>query len=307
MKTRTEGRTRIIPKVIDGIAHNVTQKYSEEVPVMPRDLDSFALNKVVGAVSLIVAAAVVWSTVSIGALLSMVAPAWAAYLIAAVFDLAWITCMVLEWLSRYDQTRATLPRRCGWAALVLSMAMISLHGTYSGHWQVGLAGACVSVVAKGLWMILMRHMSVEMDPETLQWVTKEKAAMNGQLALMTMRRQLERSKARLAEEVAALSYEQNQAPVLSAVQDVRPVSESSDGRTDTDMSVRDDVRPSVRPVSVPARQAVSGKASASGRAKELVSEGLSDDMVREVLALEYPEVKRDSLYKAVRRARPPYA
>lgn len=311
MKTRMVEKTRIVAKMIDGISHNVSQSYEEEVPVMPRDLDSFALRKVVGAVSLIVAAAVVWSTVSIGALLSLIAPAWVAYLIAAVFDLAWITCMVLEWLSRYDRKRATLPRHCGWGALVLSMAMITLHGSYSGHWQIGTAGACVSLVAKGLWMILMRHMAVEMDSDTLQWVAQEKSSINGQLAVMTMRRQLERSRARLAEEAIALAYEQNQRPVLSVVRDVsvRPSEDVSVSVRPAEpvREVSEPERPSVQVESVSRRPAVSGKPSASGRAKELVSEGLSDDMVREVLSLEYPEVKKDSLYKAVRRARPPYA
>lgn len=306
MKTRTVNKVRTISKIIDGKSHDISENYTEREPVMPRDMESTVLRSVFVTVSVIVAAAVVWSAQSIGSLLSMVAPAWVAYMIAVVFDMAWIMFMALEWLSRYDKQRAALPRKAGWVALGLSMVMIALHGYYSGYLLVGIAGAFVSLIAKGLWAALMLHTSVRMDDATLQWVAAERSEINGQLATMRVRRELQKSKARLSDEAAALAIEQSGPVSLSVVDartdedDVRPLSVSPVRPSEPDVSVR----PSAVFAESAGRPAVvSARLSVSGRVRELVSEGLSDDMVREVIAVEFGDVKKDSLNKALYRAR----
>src|SRR3972149_3770615 len=132
MKYRTEERTRMVPETRDGRTHMIPQPYKVDLPVALRDWDAIALTAVHTAAALAVAGAVTWSTVAIGDLLSGVAPVWTSYLVAGVFDLAWITCMVLEWLSRYDQDRARLPVVCGWLALALSVTLIVVHGARYG-------------------------------------------------------------------------------------------------------------------------------------------------------------------------------
>lgn len=206
--------TRMVPVERDGKQHLVPQEF----PV-PRDWDAIALAAVLTAASLAVAGAITWSTVAIGGLLSGVAPVWAAYLVAGVFDLAWIVCLVLEWLCRFDRSRATLPVACGWIALGLSVALITLHGASSGgaelmagvaNWSgqgavLGACGGAVSVIAKGMATVVMRHTSVAMDPASEAWLNAERAEVNATLAVTSARRQLTRTQARIKTEAFALS------------------------------------------------------------------------------------------------------
>jgi hypothetical protein len=147
---------------------------------------------------------VVWSTVAIGGLLSMTSPVWVAYGIAAVFDLAWIGFMVLEWINRYDAARARLPRRAGWLALCLSMGLIAAHGAAHGRLGVGVAGAAVSLVAKGFWAVVMKATGTELDPVSAQWAAAERAEVHAELATVAIRRQLARTRSRIRDELSAL-------------------------------------------------------------------------------------------------------
>ena len=323
MRTKLVNKWRTVAKEIDGKAHDVSEQYSESEPVVPIDFEASVLKGVFGVVSLIVLAAVVWSAFSIGSLLSLVAPSWVAYMIAVVFDLSWIMCMALEWLSRYDKDRATVPKKAGWFALGLSMTMIALHGQETGHLLIGVGGALVSFVAKGLWAVLMRHTAVNMDDATLQWVAKERSEIHGQLATMRVRRELQRAKIRLNEEAAVLAYEQSQSepPVLSVVDartDVLSVSESAVRPLGVSepavLSVSESPRPSVRPLSESPRPVVRqesvrrpsrvpARVSLSGRVRELVDEGLEDGLIAEVIEVEFPEAKKDTVKRSLYRAR----
>lgn len=204
MKTRSETRTRAVPKTIDGKTHQVQETYRVEIPVPPADRDAQALKAVTALAALIVLGAVVWSTVAIGGLLAMTSPVWVAYMIAFVFDATWIGCLTLEWINRYDSERARTPRKAGWAALALSMALIAAHGAVGGHLGVGLAGAAVSLVAKGFWAVVMKATGAELDPASAQWAAAERAEVNAEMAMVAVRRQLARTRARAAEEAAAI-------------------------------------------------------------------------------------------------------
>lgn len=323
MKQKLVNKVRTVVKEIDGKAHNVSEDYVESEPVAPVDFEAAVLKSVFVVVSVIVLAAVVWSAYSIGSLLSLVAPAWVSYMIAVVFDMAWIMCMALEWLSRYDKDRAGLPKKAGWCALALSMAMIALHGHETGHLVIGIGGALVSFIAKGLWAVLMRHTAVNMDAATLQWVAKERSEIHGQLATMRVRRELQRAKSRLGDEAAALAYEQSMSepPALSVVDartDVLSVSEApvrplSAVQTPV-LSVSDEPAADVRPVSGSPREVVraasasrpsgvSAQVSVSSRVRDHVADGLSDELIHEVIALDFPTAKKESIAKAIYRAR----
>ncbi len=204
MRVRTETRDRVVPKTIDGKTHEVTESFKVDVPVPPADREAQALTAVTALAALIVTGAVVWSTVAIGGLLSMTSPPWIAYGIAAVFDAAWIGCLILEWINRYDAARARLPRRAGWLALGLSMALIASHGAAHGRLGIGLAGAAVALVAKGFWHVVMKATGAELDPASAQWAAAERAEVHTELATVAVRRQLARTRTRIRDELSAL-------------------------------------------------------------------------------------------------------
>ncbi|WP_052424904.1 hypothetical protein [Streptomyces fulvoviolaceus] len=205
MKFRTENRTRSAPKTIDGVTHLVDEVHKVQVGIPPKDRDAQAVKAVTALAVFILTGAIVWSTVAIGALLSTAFNPVISYGIAAVFDAAWIGCLTLEWIARYDSERSALPRWAGWGALVLSMTLIAAHGSLSGNLWIGIAGAGVSLVAKGFWAIMMRTTEARLDPATAGWVRAERSVVDGQRAMVAVQRQLQRSRALAMDEAQALS------------------------------------------------------------------------------------------------------
>lgn len=193
-------KTRLVPfQPYDGApVELVPEKYTVEVP---RDWDRALLGAAVTGTGLLLILAVIWSTASIGPLLALggvAAPI--AYGVAGVFDLAWIICMLLEWLARYQPAKAQAPRKAGYAFLVVAMAAIGAHGGLAGHWQgliVGLVGAAVSLVAKSVWSLTIRHAAQELSPVAQQWVARRQSAAGAELAMAAVGRQLARSNAHL--------------------------------------------------------------------------------------------------------------
>jgi hypothetical protein len=329
MKYRTEERTRMVPETRDGKTHMVPQTYTERIPVAPQDWDAIALGAVRVAAVLAVAGAVTWSTVAIGDLLSGVAPVWTSYLVAGVFDLAWVICMVLEWLSRYDRDRAALPVVCGWVALAVSVSLITLHGASDGgtalvqgaaDWSgrgtiFGACGGAVSVMAKGMWAVVMRHTAVEMDPASAAWLEAERREMNSALATVAARRQLARTQSRTQAEVLALSAGQPDTWTAVPVQgrtpdkgrDTLSVPETVPVLTQDRTPDKGQDRSSVR-VSVPDSRTddLSGKISHRAFVRGLLSADpdLSDTDLSAALRSEYgQDTKTDSIRKAIQRAR----
>lgn len=204
MRTRTIRETRQVPHTIDGRTVLVDEPYDVHVPVPPRDWDRTVRTAVLAVAAGIGVASIAWSTASIGALLDLFVLAPAAYAAAAVFDLVWIACMALEWLARYDPARAALPRRAGWVALAIAMAAVAVHGDAEGELVIGIVGATVSGLAKGLWTLVLGHYSRPLDPRTQQWVDIQRAEAEGQLALVPVRRELARTRGLVEAEQAAL-------------------------------------------------------------------------------------------------------
>ncbi|MET7648353.1 protein transporter Sec31 [Streptomyces sp. NPDC005426] len=212
MKTRTVRRSQLVPHTIDGRTELVLDTYEVAVPVPPRDWDRTVLTTVTTAAALIGAACIVWSTASIGDLLTRVTVAPAAYAAAAVFDLVWLSCMALEWLARYDQARAALPRRAGYVALAIAMAAVGTHGWIADQAAIGIVGAAVSGLAKTMWTVVLRHHAKPLDPRTQQWVDKQRAEAGGRLAMVAVRRELTRAEALVEAERLAISGDSADAP-----------------------------------------------------------------------------------------------
>jgi hypothetical protein len=205
VKTRRITRTRQVPHTIGGITHPVDEEYTVEIPVPPRDWDHIILTAVTALAGILVLVAVVWSTANIGALLSRATIAPAAYAAAIAFDLAWIMCMAVEWLARYDRRRASMPRRAGHIALAIAMLAVAAHGWLDGERAIGLIGAAVSGLVKGLWTVVLSYYAAPLDPRTQAWVEQQLAEAGAQQALIPVQRQLLRSEGAVKAERHALA------------------------------------------------------------------------------------------------------
>jgi len=206
-RTRAEVRTQLVPHTIDGKTAMVSEQYTVHVPVPPRDWDRILLDAVTAATAGVLTVAVVWSTASIGPLLALAVSAAVAYGVAAVFDLAWIIFMAVEWLSRYNPRGAALPRRAGHAALLVAMGAVCTHGIIAGGRNglaVGIIGSVVSALAKAVWTVVMRHTAKQLDPRTQQWVDQQMADAGARLALAGIHRQLAHAEGEWADTLAAL-------------------------------------------------------------------------------------------------------
>ena len=105
MKLRQVTRTRPVTEVLDGEKVTYDEQYPEMVPTIPFNLDALLRRALFAAAIIMTAGAIVWGTVAIGGMLTMLAPSWAAYMVAGVFDLAWAACLAAEYLARYDDDR----------------------------------------------------------------------------------------------------------------------------------------------------------------------------------------------------------
>ncbi|WP_225811312.1 hypothetical protein [Streptomyces spinosus] len=160
--------TRTVTEVVHGVP--VDYDIPDTTPAPPRlpfNLDATLRRLLFTFAICMTAGAIVWGTVAIGGMLGLLAPAWAAYLVAGVFDAGWAACLIAEWLLRYDSRRAAVPRRAGVAMLAVSMAAIIIHGSLAGSWgwAVGIIGALVSAASKGVWAIGMHTIRIKLDPK----------------------------------------------------------------------------------------------------------------------------------------------
>ncbi|MGW1246943.1 protein transporter Sec31 [Streptomyces sp. NPDC002535] len=212
MRTRTIVETRKVPHTIDGKTVLVDDEYTVHVPLPPRDWDQIVRSGVTAVAGGIAAASIIWTTSSIGALFDRATNPAAAYAAAAVFDLAWIACMALEWLARFDPDRATLPRRAGWGALLIAMVAVVVEGDATGQLMAGLVGATVSGLAKLLWTLVLRHYSTPLDSRTQQWVDAQRAEAGVRRAMVPIRRELARAEGAVAAEEAALQTDPDPRP-----------------------------------------------------------------------------------------------
>lgn len=157
--------TRTITETVHGV--DVAYEIPDTTPVvrLPFNLDSLLRRALFTLAILMTAGAIIWGTVAIGGMLTYLAPAWAAYLVAGVFDAGWAACLIAEWILRFDSKRATIPRKAGIALLAISMSAIVLDGHRNDAVLVGIVGALVSAAAKGVWAIGMYTIRVNLDPK----------------------------------------------------------------------------------------------------------------------------------------------
>lgn len=183
-------RTDYVPHTIDGETRMVP--VTSKVPAPPRDWDQIVLNAVTGCALLALAVSVVWTTASVGDLLARTVVSVVAYGGAVLFDLAWIMCMGVEWLCRYDPARARKPRSAGNFALIVAMAAVCVHGWLEDSLPVGIASAAVSALAKGMFTVVVAHHARPLDERTRGWLTQREGEIGARLALSARQRHLDR-------------------------------------------------------------------------------------------------------------------
>ena len=205
MKTERIERTRLVPHTVDGVTEMVLDREIIEVPAPPRDWDHIVRTAVTIGAVILVTVSLTWTTASIGGLLAVAVAAPIAYGAAVAFDTSWIMCMAVEWLLRSDPARAAAAKRAGRFALAVSMAAVFAHGHLFADTIVGVVGALVSALAKGGWSIAMRVHARPLDPLTQQWVAKQRAALDGKLAMIPIRRELQRGEALVHAEQRSLA------------------------------------------------------------------------------------------------------
>lgn len=183
--------------IVRAVTRNGRTHYVEEPAKMPPLTPDEVIMRAVGvATALVVTGALIWSTVSVGSMLDKVAPAWAAYMIAAIFDLTWIVSMATEYVLRFEPARQKVPKTIGWLSLAISMAAIFTHAALLGLPWIGAFGAIVSALAKGLWWLTMYATSRRLDKDTQAWLTLELGEVHAkraeQMALAKVQRERER-------------------------------------------------------------------------------------------------------------------
>lgn len=194
MKTRLIKEQYTTSHTVDGEARQITKTRNVPVPVVPRDWDQIALRAAFTIILALTVLTVVWSTWSIGSLLG----GGIGYTTAVVFDAAWATALILEYLARYEPAKRTFPQAMGWVLLLATMGAIFWHGMELGSVAMGVVGSAVSLFAKVLWLSAMRHVHRDLDPDDAQWLAQKKSERYSQEALAVVDRGLARTEDRIA-------------------------------------------------------------------------------------------------------------
>lgn len=190
VKYRKVRRQRQEVTVIDGVTSTRTVGYDGWEPVPPREWDELILRGVTGIAIAFTGIAVAGGTASLGGLLDPLVPSVVAYGMGSVFAVAWMFCLAIEWLNRTAPDRARAAKVAGWLFLLLSMGAVAAYGhTLKQEWA-GAFGACVDLVAKGSWWLLLREYAVPLDAGVAHWVQDQEQRLAGRALLASRVRRL---------------------------------------------------------------------------------------------------------------------
>jgi hypothetical protein len=305
-KTRTIRRHRTITETVNGVEVQYEVPYTETIPRLPFNLDATLRRALFILATVMTVAAIVWGTVAIGSMLSLLAPAWAAYLVAGVFDAGWAACLIAEWILRSDSTRAELPRKVGIAMLAVSMAAIILHGHLAGDILVGLVGALVSAAAKGVWTIGMHTVRIKLDAKHEAYLRTLQQQAGTELALALG----ERDRLITQDQTATLKLAlEGRRPSLPTV--VRDSPDEASGRPSASPDAvlgtsapqpitSEDTRPD------PLRKIADEASGPSDLVRSLSGHGVrADDLIKTAIRLR-PDLNADSIRRTAKRITGPY-
>jgi hypothetical protein len=176
VRYRKVKRTAWVPVTYKGETKMVKREWTEEVPRLPLNLDRLYVRAAVCVAVLLTGVAVVWSTMAIGRQLGHLVPEHpdVGYLGAASFELPWVTCLAISWVLRNQPDKARPVNIAGWVGLGIVVAAIVLDGYRVDAIEVGVLGAFVSVVAKGLWWVIIGLFHVELDEDRSGWLNSKR-------------------------------------------------------------------------------------------------------------------------------------
>lgn len=305
MNVRQVTRQRQVTEVLDGEEVTYTRDVVEDVPVIPRipfNLDAL-LRKVVFAVALLMTAgAIVWGTVAIGSMLAMLAPEWAAYLVAGAFDLAWAACLAAEYHNRYDLAKVELPRNAGVAALAISMGAIIWHGHLENALVVGIVGAGVSLVSKGVWFIAMQMVAVKLDEGHQALLRKRQQESGLRLAMAQSRRDVILVDDKTSRLLAALEARAGSTITVERAPAEQPITEAITADHDREQLASTAPITPVTSANTDREQEIAGP-SISDLAREQIANTEDNKVAVAAIMAKLPDANRESVAAAVRRER----
>ncbi|WP_432001578.1 hypothetical protein [Streptomyces sioyaensis] len=178
VRYRRVKKLRPVTTVIDGRESTHQEEFVVEEPVPPRDWEAVVLRGIIGLATFLTVAAFIGTSASVGGLLSELLHPFVAYLIGLVFTASWLGCLGLEWLDgRIDPDRARPARNAGWVALGIGMGSVFVYGASNDMPWVGAVGACIDLLSKGFWALLLRRSQVHLSKGVANWVvTQEQEA-----------------------------------------------------------------------------------------------------------------------------------
>jgi hypothetical protein len=188
-------RFRMETTVIDGVPSTRRVAYQAWEPAPPRDWDELILRGVTGLAIAVTVIAVVATTASVGGLLDALVPSAVAYSTGVVFTSAWVACLGVQWLNRVNPERAKPAMIGGWVALAISMGAVFAYGHTLHQPWAGAFGACIDLLAKGLWALLIGHHAVPLDAGVAHWVTEQEQKLAGRELLSARLLRLNRNAA----------------------------------------------------------------------------------------------------------------
>ncbi|MFE0654452.1 hypothetical protein ACFVZH_38575 [Streptomyces sp. NPDC059534] len=206
MRFKTQTQSVLTDVTRDGKTHQIPKPVTKLVPMAPRNWDVIGLRTAGAVVLALTAVAIVWSTISIGDLLQG-GPGYAA---AALFDAAWITCIILEILARYDREKRTWARVLGIILVVITAGAIFWHGWKAEDIALAVVGAMVSVIAKVLWVAVLKHVDRDLSDEDAAWLEAETSKATLVLARAQVQRQVARAEGMVLGELLAIEHQHRQ-------------------------------------------------------------------------------------------------
>lgn len=196
VRYKTETRYRQETTVIDGRTSTRNVPYQVDVPQPPRDWDRVIIRGVTGLAIGITGLAVIGTTASVGGQLSEILHPVISYGVGVVFTATWLACLGIEWvMSQTDPKRALPARVGGWIALVISMLAVFSYGHDHGQNIAGGVGACLDLLAKGLWALLIYAKDVPLGEGIAHWVRDQEQEAAGRARLSRRLTNLNRDEA----------------------------------------------------------------------------------------------------------------
>lgn len=292
--------TRTVNETVHGIPVSYDIPDTTPLPRLPFNLDA-TLRRILFTVAVVMTlVAIIWSTVAIGGMLALLAPAWAAYLVAGVFDAGWAACLIAEWILRSDSRRAQLPMRVGAGMLAVSMAAITTHGALSGSWGwiIGIVGALASAAAKGVWAIGMHTIRIKLDPKYEAYLRTLQQQTGTEQALALAEWDRARTQDRTAKLRLALEARR---PTPSPV--VEQIASTADPAREPIATTPEPAREHIANTSLTSEITDREQPSIADLAREQVAITTNNTDAVDAILRARPEASKPSVAAAVRRAR----